>query len=89
MYARCIEGALLCLQATYTDAYVPKKPRSSSQQNLMNLAKSNSQQNFAKSSSQQKLSSPDKGANSQPSNLPKSPSPAQQQQKHDGSSKAE
>ena len=60
------------MQATYTDAYVPKKPRSSSQQNLSNLAKSNSQQ---------KLSSPEKGVNSQPSNLPRSPIPAQQQQK--------
>ena len=70
--ALCEFFALFVMQATYTDAYVPKKPRSSSQQNLSNLAKSNSQQ---------KLSSPEKGASSQPSNLPRSPIPAQQQQK--------
>ena len=53
--ARQLENVAFCLQATYTDLYVPKRPRSSNHPDLSNLAKSSSQQSLGKSPSQQSL----------------------------------
>ena len=69
--ARQLENVAFCLQATYTDLYVPKRPRSSSHPDLSNLANSNSQQkgNLPMSSSQQSL-----GKSPSQQSLGKSPS---------------
>ena len=69
--ARQLAHVAFCLQATYTDLYVPKRARSSSHPDLSNLANSNSQQkgSLPKSSSQQSL-----GKSPSQQSLGKSPS---------------